>query len=124
MQSVINPSGLKRPKCFIFGPYSSIETIMRILASPAFSNERVNPYNSQLYRKIESIGHSVFEYSHKRALLEKFDVVHVHWPDGYIDQPNWVKAIQRAALLVLMMLVAKAKGARLVWTAHNLKPHD
>ncbi|RYY02585.1 MAG: glycosyltransferase [Gammaproteobacteria bacterium] len=97
---------------------------MRILASPAFSNERVNPYNSQLYRKIESIGHSVFEYSHKRALLEKFDVVHVHWPDGYIDQPNWVKASQRATLLVLMMLVAKAKGARLVWTAHNLKPHD
>jgi glycosyltransferase involved in cell wall biosynthesis len=97
---------------------------MRILASPAFSNEGVNPYNAQLYRKIEASGHSVYEYSHKRVLREKFDIVHVHWPDGYIDQRNWFKAIQRAFLLILMMWIAKLKGARLVWTAHNLKPHD
>jgi glycosyltransferase involved in cell wall biosynthesis len=97
---------------------------MRILASPAFSNERVNPYNAQLYRKIEASGHSVFEYSHKRVLKEKFDIVHVHWPDGYIDHRNPLKAIQRALLLIVMMVIAKVKGARLVWTAHNLKPHD
>ncbi|RYY76508.1 MAG: glycosyltransferase [Gammaproteobacteria bacterium] len=97
---------------------------MRILASPAFSNERVNPYNAQLYRRIEASGHVVFEYSHKRVLKEKFDIIHVHWPDGYIDQKNWFKAIQRAFLLTLMMSIAKIKGARLVWTAHNLKPHD
>ena len=97
---------------------------MRILASPAFSNERVNPYNAQLYRQIEAIGHNVFEYSHKRVLLEKFDIVHVHWPDGYIDKPSWIKAIQRAVLLISMMSLAKLKGARLIWTAHNLKPHD
>lgn len=97
---------------------------MRILASPAFSNERVNPYNAQLYRKIETLGHSVFEYSHKRVVQEKFDIVHVHWPDGYVDQRNPLKALQRALLLLLMMSVAKVKGARLVWTAHNLKPHD
>lgn len=97
---------------------------MRILASPAFSNERVNPYNAQLYRKIELCGHNVFEYSHKRALQEKFDIVHVHWPDGYIDHRNSLKALQRALLLLTMMTIAKLKGARLVWTAHNLKPHD
>ena len=97
---------------------------MRILASPAFSNERVNPYNAQLYRKVEASGHSVYEYSHKRVLMEKFDIVHVHWPDGYIDQRNWLKAIQRALLLTLMLVISKAKGARLVWTAHNLQPHD
>jgi glycosyltransferase involved in cell wall biosynthesis len=97
---------------------------MRILASPAFSNERINPYNAQLYRKIDASGHSVFEYSHKRVLKEKFDIIHVHWPDGYIDQQSWPKAIQRAVLLTLMMSLGKLKGARLVWTAHNLKPHD
>ena len=97
---------------------------MRILASPAFSNERVNPYNAQLYRKVEDSGHTVCEYSHKSVLKEKFDIVHVHWPDGYIDQRSWLKAIQRALLLMLMMSIAKLKGARLVWTTHNLKPHD
>lgn len=97
---------------------------MRILASPAFSNERVNPYNAQLYRQIVASGHNVIEYSHKRVLKEKFDIVHVHWPDGYVDQPKPLKAIQRAILLLTMMSIAKLKGARLVWTAHNLKPHD
>jgi len=97
---------------------------MRILASPAFSNERVNPYNAQLYREVEASGHTVCEYSHKRVLKEKFDIVHVHWPDGYIDQRSWLKAIQRTLLLSFMMSIAKLKGARLVWTAHNLKPHD
>lgn len=97
---------------------------MRILASPAFRNERVNPYNAQLYRQIEASGHSVIEYSHKRVLKEKFDIVHLHWPDGYIDHRNPLKAIQRALLLISMMSLAKFKGARLVWTAHNLKPHD
>ncbi|MET0356727.1 MAG: glycosyltransferase family 4 protein [Cellvibrio sp.] len=97
---------------------------MRILASPAFSNERVNPYNAQLYRKVEARGQTVCEYSHKRVLKEKFDIVHLHWPDGYIDQRNWFKALQRALLLTLMMSIAKLKGARVVWTAHNLKPHD
>lgn len=97
---------------------------MRILASPAFSNERVNPYNAQLYRQIAASGHHVVEYSHKRVLKEKFDIVHVHWPDGYVDQRNPLKAMQRAILLLTMMSIAKLKGARLVWTAHNLKPHD
>lgn len=97
---------------------------MRILASPAFSNERVNPYNAQLYRNIVAAGHTVCEYSHKRVLLEKFDIVHVHWPDGYIDQRNGFKASQRAVLLLMMMSIAKFKGAQLVWTVHNLKPHD
>lgn len=114
---------------------------MRILASPAFANEKVNPYNALLYRSIETLFSNsgeqknsntastnqtkkVTEYSHSKALLHKYDILHFHWPDGYINQPNFMKSIQRACLFVLVLLTSKAKGTKIVWTVHNVAPHD
>ncbi len=125
---------------------------MRILASPAFTNEKVNPYNALLYRSIEAVTEAaandsangkmansnvlndktensirkktVSEYSHKKAVLEKFDVLHFHWPDGYINQRNLLKAVQRTLLFSLIILITKLKGTNIVWTVHNVTPHD
>jgi beta-1,4-mannosyltransferase len=97
---------------------------MRILASPAFANEKVNPYNALLYRELEKQGVSVSEYSHGRALLERFDLVHFHWPDGYINQVNLLKAWQRLIVFVAVLLVLKVKHTKIVWTVHNITPHD
>lgn len=97
---------------------------MRILASPAFSNEKVNPYNALLYREMQKAGVPVDEYSHKKALLGRYDIVHFHWPDGYMNERSFVKAWQRIMLFVLIMTVLKLKGTRIVWTAHNVAPHD
>ncbi|MES2823047.1 MAG: glycosyltransferase family 4 protein [Pseudomonadota bacterium] len=115
---------------------------MHILASPAFTNEKVNPYNALLYRGIEAVNETdnnktdssetvkceskktVSEYSHKKAILGKFDILHFHWPDGYINQRNLLKAVQRALLFSLIILIAKLKGAHIVWTVHNVTPHD
>jgi len=102
---------------------------MRILASPAFANKKINPYNALLYSQIKAISgthtkNSVHEYSHKKAILEKFDIVHFHWPDGYINQKNIIKSIQRSLLLTLILILVKIKGSRIVWTVHNVAPHD
>lgn len=97
---------------------------MRILASPAFSNEKVNPYNALLYREINHIEPAVAEYSHKRALLGRYDIAHFHWPDGYINHPQKLKAWQRALLFLVIVVWLKLRGARIVWTVHNIFPHD
>lgn len=97
---------------------------MHIVASPAYKNESLNPYNALLYRDIEIAGHRVSEYSHKTAITKQYDIIHLHWPDGYIDVANWVKVIQRALLLAIIIMVSKIKRAKLVWTVHNLEPHD
>lgn len=102
---------------------------MRILASPAFANKKVNPYNALLYSNIKSITrthtkNSVHEYSHKKAILEKFDIIHFHWPDGYINQKSMLKALQRSFVLLLTLIIVKLKGSRIVWTVHNVAPHD
>lgn len=97
---------------------------MRILASPAFTNEKVNPYNALLYGEINAIEPAVSEYSHKKALLEKFDILHFHWPDGFINPPQLLKAWQRVLLFVLVIISVKLKGTKIVWTVHNIRPHD
>jgi beta-1,4-mannosyltransferase len=97
---------------------------MHILASPAYKNESFNPYNALLYRDIQIAGHRVSEYSHKTAITKQYDIIHLHWPDGYIDVANWVKAFQRVLLLTIIIMVSKTKRAKLIWTVHNLEPHD
>lgn len=97
---------------------------MRILASPAFANEKVNPYNALLYREIDKISPSVNEYSHKKSWLGRYDILHFHWPDGFINQPKLLKAFQRVMILTFVVASAKAKGTKLVWTVHNIVPHD
>ncbi|WP_331344437.1 glycosyltransferase family 4 protein [Cellvibrio sp. UBA7661] len=97
---------------------------MRILASPAFSNEKVNPYNALLYRELQHLGVDVSEYRHADALKSDAQLVHFHWPDGYINQPGLGKSWQRILLLGAIVCLLKLRGIKLVWTVHNTAPHD
>lgn len=105
---------------------------MRILASPAFANEKVNPYNALLYRHMlavedassETLKPLVEDYTHKRAFSGRYDILHFHWPDGYVNKRGWIKSLQRALLFATMLLVSKFKHSKIVWTVHNAQPHD
>jgi beta-1,4-mannosyltransferase len=97
---------------------------MYVLASPAFSNRKFNPYNARLYAEMSNLGVVVGEFSPKRTLTERYDIVHVHWPDFYINEKNPLKAVRRMLILALTVLVVRLRGASLVWTAHNVLPHD
>lgn len=59
------------------------------------------------------------------ANLRKGDFVHLHWLSfcyeaGGPGKANWASFAKFAAFLFLIRL----RGARLIWTAHNLFPHD
>ncbi len=98
---------------------------LRILAHPAHANRAVNPYQHLLYRALEARGHTVVEFTPKTALLGRFDVYHLHWPDALIDDnPNRRRALAKAWALRLMVEVQHRRGARIVWTAHNLQAHN
>jgi len=86
-------------------------------------------YNICLYAAAESAGISVIEgiWSGRWLLanVRRGDVLHIHWPSFlYFDQQShrrtWV-GLLRFVLLVRSLIL---RGARLVWTAHNLYPHD
>ncbi len=96
---------------------------MKILASPAFNNRRTNPYNAALYTAIRQLGATVGEFTKQRLLFGRWDVVHVHWPDGALNTRHAAVAAVRLLYLVGKLLFAKARGAKIVWTVHNLQAH-
>ena len=59
------------------------------------------------------------------ANVRRGDIVHLHWPSFLYTVPgsrlrSWWGLLRFSALMLLL----RSRGARLVWTAHNLYPHD
>src|SRR4029077_2650951 len=54
-----------------------------------------------------------------------FDVMHWHWPSHeYVAPESRSETERRMAQFVEELRLARALGLRIVWTAHNLYPHD
>lgn len=97
---------------------------MRILAMPAFSNRKHNPYNSLLYGPMAGMGAEVQEFSRGRLLRGRPDVWHMHWPEGTLIDSGLAWTMVRLALFFAMLVTAKLKGTRLMWTMHNFHTHE
>ena len=63
------------------------------------------------------------EFTTKRALCDPWDIVHVHWPDMPVHRLGIFSASLAAAYHILRLLYAKLRGAKIVWTVHNLHSH-
>jgi glycosyltransferase involved in cell wall biosynthesis len=96
---------------------------MKILAAPAFKNRRANPYNAALYSAVEAAGATVGEFSKLRVLFGRWDILHLHWPEGPLHAKSGVKAAVIAAYHLLRLAYARSRGAKIVWTVHNLASH-
>lgn len=95
---------------------------MKVLAFPAFKNKKSNPYNYLLYSGIEGV--DVSEFSFSKALKLDYDLIHIHWPEWYLNSNYYVKALFYSVMLLFCLGSAKLAGRKIVWTVHNLKPHD
>jgi glycosyltransferase involved in cell wall biosynthesis len=60
----------------------------------------------------------------KRLFGRRYDVVHVHWPEWWLRERPYPKMVWRCSLLIAGVVAAQVRGARFVWTAHNLVPHE
>lgn len=93
---------------------------MRILVRPL---KGPNPRNGQLYDRINNIaGVTAEEFSIKKALAQRFDVLHVHWPDRVFKWNLW-SGLALGALFVLFA-IARLRGAKVVYTCHNILPKN
>ncbi|MCU0870309.1 MAG: glycosyltransferase, partial [Burkholderiales bacterium] len=95
-----------------------------VLAWPAFANRKVNPYNALLYAGVQQAGWDVREFSWRRVLLERHDVWHVHWPEDAVNQRDGVRSWLRLCGFVAALLQSRLTGRKVVWTLHNLRPHE
>lgn len=93
---------------------------------PAFSNRAENPYNSLLYSAVADQGIDVIEYSAAKLLFgRKADILHLHWsPTMRVSGSSHAQARRRSREMLFLLRVAKRRGMKIVWTAHNLGAHD
>jgi beta-1,4-mannosyltransferase len=91
---------------------------------PAWKNSRVNPYSAMLADSLRAQSVQVREFAWTMACLRQSDLIHIHWPNEFFARAtifgllkNWTK------ILVLVGYRHVLKG-RIVWTVHNLWPHD
>ncbi|MCU1431244.1 MAG: glycosyl transferase group 1, partial [Actinotalea sp.] len=96
---------------------------VRVLESVRAPRPTTNPYVTLLLRSLpESL--DVRTFSWREALLGRYDVLHVHWPDVVVERRSRVKALGAAVVLALVLLRARLSGTALVRTAHNVQPHE
>jgi glycosyltransferase involved in cell wall biosynthesis len=97
---------------------------MTVLAWPAFENKTGNPYTRLLYEAVEARGVEVEDFAPGRALRGGYDLWHLHWPDDFLSYPSPGTALAYVGAELALMAQARMRGTRIVWTIHDLGPHE
>ncbi len=96
---------------------------IRVLCFPANKNKHSNPYNHILYSGMAN-DIDVIEFSLINLFFSKFDLIHIHWPEHYLNSNYLPKAFVFSFLFILGLVLSRIKNRKIVWTIHNLKPHN
>src|SRR5262245_6078593 len=88
-----------------------------------------NPYLDQLYAPMVAPGVEVLRvrprYALPALLLGRGSrILHLHFFDELTQRPSWLQTAIRSLLFLALLAVLRLRGVRLVWTAHNLEPHE
>jgi beta-1,4-mannosyltransferase len=86
-------------------------------------------YTQSLYEAVRQRGVNVREgiWAGRWLLAntKKGDTLHLHWPSFlYYDQKSYPRSLVLLIRFVVLSLMSRMRGVRIVWTAHNLYPHD
>jgi glycosyltransferase involved in cell wall biosynthesis len=97
---------------------------VRILAWPGAAARLQNPYTWLLYSHLGRLGAQVREFTPAGAVRGGFDVLHAHWPDKALNARSWPGRAIRASAALAILSLARHRGAVVIWTAHNVEPHE
>lgn len=94
-----------------------------VLSSLRAVRPTTNPYLLQLD---EHLGRDVdvLRFSWRTALLGRFDVLHVHWPEVLVTRRTRPRTLAAVLALGLVLLRLRVSGRALVRTVHNVEPHE
>jgi beta-1,4-mannosyltransferase len=66
----------------------------------------------------------IVNFSWRTALFAKYDVMHIHWPEYIVSSSRNTFSIIKGLLAILLIIRLRIRNIPLVWTVHNLKPHE
>ncbi len=95
------------------------------------SLDRANPYGGLLARALSAVGVKLHA-GHPEEFTKKWlyqnqgqiDVLHLNWPHYMYDAPDLTDRLARCAQVLDNLSLARALGYKIVWTVHNLYPHE
>lgn len=85
----------------------------------------VNPYTVMLTESLAAMpGVQVRNFSWRSALLDDYDIFHVHWPETLVAGRTPMRALARQGLFLLLLARLSVTGRPWVRTVHNLHLPD
>jgi beta-1,4-mannosyltransferase len=96
---------------------------------PREPDDQTNPYGNLL---ADALGRVGMDVSYETILDEAFlheragqlHALHLHWPSHEYRGPDAVATRSQMHRMVQRLELARALGFGVVWTAHNIMPHD
>jgi len=96
---------------------------------------RQNPYQRLLYEQLAAFGFEVVPDPHFKIgwlwrARRRVTFVHFHWPQGYYCLRGRTRRYERVlswvklALFAVRLAAARTLGYRVVWTIHEVQPHE
>jgi beta-1,4-mannosyltransferase len=100
-----------------------------------FPNDPFNPYQRSLYRDLQGAGIDVvpdarFKLFWLARHRRDTEVLHLHWPQALYRvrrRPRWIMrhlSVLKFVYFIVRLVEARALGYRLVWTVHQVYPHE
>lgn len=95
------------------------------------SLDRANPYGGLLARAMREVGVEL-EAGHPETLTKEWlhenqgeiDVLHLNWPNYMYEAQDIKGLVSRCSEMIDKLALARLLGYRIVWTVHNLYPHE
>lgn len=94
---------------------------MRVLMLPAGQDVQSNPYTHLLVAALRRCNLVVVSGRRAKDALRKVNLVHVHWPHNYASVRKPIAALVASSMFVALCLYHRVRGARLIWTVHDLR---
>lgn len=82
-----------------------------------------NPFVNLLVASVED-SVNVRYFSWRELAVRPPDILHIQWPDAMVHSSSRFKKSLKAVLGSALLLVSRARGTKVLWTVHNLKPHE
>jgi len=98
-------------------------TQLVVLFSTEAPGEKTNPYLTQLYDALPD-GVEIRHFSMRAALLSRYDILHLHWPEYLMRHPSATGTWAKRLCTWLLLMRLRINHTPVVRTLHNLQPHE
>jgi len=88
------------------------------------SSLKTNQYISLLSNSLQQEGLNIGEIRFADILFDRIQIIHVHWPEHFLRKLTKLKHIRLVLSFLLKLKLAKRKKIPIVWTVHNVWPHE